>query len=325
MSDLAYVLRQIPPSNDPNLLVGRNPADDAAIYRVREDLALIQTVDFFTPIVDDPYLYGQIAATNSLSDVYAMGGVPMTALNVAAFPVKKLPADILGAILKGGADKAAEAGVPIVGGHTVDDDEPKYGLAVTGTVHPDRYIDAHGAKIGDSLILTKPLGTGIISTALKAEAASDSHVNQAVRWMTTLNRSASQAMVQTGAHAATDITGFGLLGHLVQLLEASGVAAELCAGAIPTLPGALEYADEGYLPGGTVSNLSYVENLVEFEPEVEEGLRLIMADAQTSGGLLVSLSPEACENFIQASTVDMLATQIGRIVEGPAGHIHVKM
>lgn len=323
MADLAYVLRQLPPLHDPRLLAGSNPADDAAVYRLSDDLALIQTVDFFTPIVDDPYVYGQIAAANSLSDVYAMGGQPLTALNIVGFPVKSLPLAILGEILRGGAEKAAEGGVPIVGGHTVDDAEPKYGLAITGTVHPERMVTAHGGRPGDLLVLTKPLGTGVVSTALKAGAAGTAEVTQAVRWMTTLNRRAGLAMVAAGAHASTDITGYGLLGHLVELCRASGVAAVLEAAAVPLLPGALEQARLGFLPGGTHSNLSYVRNEVEFAPGTDEVLPALLADPQTSGGLLVALPEDRWQDFLAHAGEDMLAAPVGRLVTGTPGQIQV--
>jgi selenide, water dikinase len=225
MADLAYVLRHLPAQSDPALLSGTELGDDAAVYRLTGDLALVQTVDFFTPIVDDPYTFGRIAAANALSDVYAVGGTPLTALNIVGFPVKSLPLALLGEILRGGADMAAEAGVVIVGGHTIEDDEPKYGLAVTGTVHPNRFLSGRGAQTGDVLVLTKPLGTGVISTALKAGAVRPEHLTEAVRWMTTLNRDAARAMLAAGAHAVSDITGFGLLGHLAEMCELSGVSA----------------------------------------------------------------------------------------------------
>ncbi len=312
MTDLAYVLRQLTPPGDPNLLVGADPADDAAVYRLNDDLALVQTVDFFTPIVDDPYTFGQIAAANSLSDVYAMGAQPLTALNIVGFPIKSLPAQVLGEILRGGADKAREAGVPIVGGHTIDDTEPKYGLSVTGTVHPQRFITARGGRAGDVLVLTKPLGTGTISTALKAGSATTTHVDQAVRWMTTLNRAASSAMLMAGAHAATDITGFGLLGHLLDLCQASRVGALIDSAAIPFLPGALGYAQQGFVPGGTQTNLSYVNPFVEFGG-TDESVQTILGDPQTSGGLLVALPPDRVANFGSYADGGMLVTTIGRL------------
>jgi selenide,water dikinase len=323
MSDLAHVLRHLPPQTDSNILVGNGLADDAAVYRLGDDLALVQTVDFFTPIVDDPYDYGQIAAANSLSDVYAMGAEPMTALNIVGFPVRDLPIEVLGEILRGGADKAAEAGVAILGGHTVDDEEPKYGLAVTGRVHPGRFITAHTARPGDLLVLTKPVGTGVIATALKAGVASEAEVRQAVRWMSTLNRSASRAMLEAGAHAATDLTGYGLLGHLSEMCAASGVAARLESSAVPLLPSALPFARAGYTPGGAATNAEYLRGRVRFENGSDRALQALLQDPQTSGGLLISLAPDALPRFLIASAEDMLAAVVGTVESGAPGHITV--
>jgi selenide,water dikinase len=323
MSDLTYVLRQLPRTHDANLLVGDNPADDAAVYRLSDDLALVQTVDFFTPVVDDPFTFGQIAAANSLSDVYAMGGRPLTALNIVGFPITILPAQILADILRGGSDIAASAGVTIVGGHTVDDQEPKYGLAVTGTVHPDRYISSHDARPGDVLVLTKPIGTGVVTTALKAGVAHEAHVSEAVRWMTTLNRSASEAMMATSAHAATDITGFGLLGHLSDLCSASGVSAILDSEAVPLLPGALEYARMGHIPGGTRTNLDFVRNRVSVASGVSDLVLSLLTDAQTSGGLLIAFDPAGAEAFARRAGPEVLAVQVGQIVPGTATAVRV--
>jgi selenide,water dikinase len=323
MADLAYVLRHLPRDRDPNLLVGPDMADDAAVYRLSDELALIQTVDFFTPIVDDPFTFGQIAAANSLSDVYAVGGKPLTALNIAGFPVKSLPAETLSEILRGGAEKAAEAGVTIVGGHTIDDDEPKYGLAVTGTVHPDRFLSAHGALPGDALILTKPLGTGAITTALKAGKAEERHVRQAVRWMTQLNDVASSAALSAKAHAVTDISGYGLLGHLAELCRASGVAAVVERPLCPLLPGAADYVAAEIVPGGTSANLAALEELVKFDEAISELDRMLLADPQTSGGLLVALPFERVEVFRQAADRQMLTCLVGRIVAGTPGQVSV--
>jgi len=323
MSGLAHVLRHIPGSDDPNLLVGRDPADDAAVYRLAGGLALVQTVDFFSPIVDDPYIYGQIAASNSLSDVYAVGGTPVTAMNIVGFPFDSLSHDVLAEILRGGADKATQAGVPIVGGHTVDDLEPKYGLSVTGTVDPDRMVTTRGAVVGDLLVLTKPLGTGTISTALKAGVAAAVHVEQAVRWMVTLNRAASRAMLAAGAHAATDVTGYALLGHLSGLCTASGVAAVIWASACPLLPGAAEYVQQGFAPRGTRTNLEALEQLVQFAPELDEATALLLADPQTSGGLLVSLPEERLAAMLAEADPSMLCQVIGRVVEGTPGVVRV--
>jgi selenide, water dikinase len=324
MADLAYVLRQLPRPHDANLLVGSNPADDAAVYRLSDDLALVQTVDFFTPVVDDPYTYGRIAAANSLSDVYAMGGRPLTALNIVGFPIKSLPAQVLADILRGGSDMAASADVNIIGGHTVDDEEPKYGLAVTGTVHPDRFVSAHGAQPGDVVLLTKPIGTGVVTTALKAGVAHAAHVTEAVRWMTTLNRAASEAMLAVGAHAATDITGFGLLGHLTDLCAASNVSAVLESGSIPFLPGALEYARLGHIPGGTRSNLEFVRDRVSVASGVSDVILSLLADAQTSGGLIIALDPIAAEKFVHRAGPDLLAVNIGHIAPRAESMVRVR-
>jgi selenide,water dikinase len=318
------VLRHLPRSRDENLLAGDNPADDAAVYRIGDDLALVQTVDFFTPVVDDPYRFGQIAAANSLSDVYAVGGKPLTALNIVGFPVNTLPTDVLSEILRGGADKAAEAGVAIVGGHTIDDDEPKYGLSVTGTVDPHAFISPRGAVAGDVLLLTKPIGTGVITTAGKAGAASSSHLSGAVRWMTTLNRAASRAMLQSGVHAATDVTGFGLLGHLADLCDASGVSAVVSTSRVPLLPGALEYVRAGRVPNGTRTNLEFALGVSLIDPGVSETVRLLLADSQTSGGLLVALPPEGVSAFERLASRDMLAAEIGRITPRAEYRIRVQ-
>jgi selenide,water dikinase len=322
MTDLAYVLRHLPHYHDPNLLAGDNPADDAAIYRLRDDLALVQTVDFFTPIVDDPYTYGQIAAANSLSDVYTMGGSPVTALNIVGFPVNDLPLEILSEILRGGAEKAAEAGVPIVGGHTVDDAEPKYGLSVTGTVHPERFLTAQGGRPGDVLVLTKPIGTGVIATALKAGAARPEDMAEAVRWMVTLNRDAAAAMLDAGARASTDITGFGLLGHLVEMGRASGVAATIDSAAVPILPGAFDAARAGFIPNGSRTNLTYIEPNVTFA-DVDEAMRALLVDPQTSGGLLLALPPENLDTFASHAGAALLSAVIGTLTAGVPGAVLV--
>jgi len=309
------VLRRIPSLGDPRLLVGDNPADDAAVFRLRDDLALVQTLDFFAPIVDDPYAFGQIAAANALSDVYAVGGTPISALNVACFPTGTLPRETLAAILTGGADKAREAGVAIVGGHTVDDDEPKYGLAVTGTVDPDRMITTRGAKPGDLLLLTKPIGTGTIATALKAGAATDAHVRQATRWMTTLNRSASAAMVGAEAHAATDVTGYGLLGHLLDFCRASTVSARIAVSAVPHLPGAPDYIAAGYIPNGSRTNTAYVRDAVDGIDRVGEATWVLLNDPQTSGGLLVAVGPSQLDAFVSQIGPDALASIVGDVTQ----------
>lgn len=313
--ELAYVLRHLPNPGDPNLLLGLGTRDDAAVYRLTDDLALVQTVDVFTPIVDDPYTFGQIAAANALSDVYAKGGRPLLALNVAGFP-RKLPLDILAEILRGGAEKAVEAGVAIVGGHTIDDPEPKYGLAVTGLVHPDRFVSNAGARVGDALVLTKPLGIGVITTGIKQDRTPPDVVADAVRVMNQLNRSASEAMLEIGVHAATDITGYGLLGHLYEMAEASGVAARVTAGAVPVLRGAADLARGGAVAGGTARNLEWLDGKVKWTDQVDEITRILLADAQTSGGLLIALPSSRAATLSQALRAHGVETTaiIGQIV-----------
>jgi len=289
---LGYVIAQLPPPTDPDLLVGTNTADDAAVYRLSPDLALVQTVDFFTPVVDDPYDFGRISAANSLSDIYAMGATPRLALNIVGFPVGVLPLDCLVEILRGGAEVARLAGVTIAGGHTIDDREPKYGMAVTGTIRPGAQITNATAQVGDLLVLTKPLGTGVIATGIKRGVAEPAVIAAATASMTTLNKDASVAALAHGVHAMTDVTGFGLLGHLFEMCRGSGVSAELWVERLPWLPGAAELVREGVVPGGTRRNLEYVDPHTEWEGGFADWERLLIADAQTSGGLLIAL-PEA--------------------------------
>ncbi len=318
------MLRHLPPPNDPNLLVGTNTADDAGVYRLSDDLALVQTVDFFTPVVDEPYWFGAIAAANALSDVYAMGGRPLTALNIVGFPVGALPLDVLAEILRGGGDKAREAGVTLVGGHTVDDTEPKYGLSVTGLVHPDKIYTNAGARAGDLLVLTKPLGSGIATTAIKQEKASPSLKEAVIAVMATLNRDAAEAMVESGAHAATDITGFGLLGHLAEMAAGSGLAATVSAAATPVLAGVLELAEQGVVPGGTRSNLQSLGDRLIFDDATPEAMRLVLGDAQTSGGLLIAIDPDACPALLEGlRRRGVPGAVIGRLSAGMEGTITV--
>ena len=292
------MLRQLPTTSDPNLLVGIGTADDAAVYRLNDDVALVQTVDFFPPIVDDPYVFGEVAAANALSDVYAMGGAPLLALNIVGFPAA-LPKDILVQILKGGAAKTREAGVLIVGGHTVDDAEPKYGLAVTGTVRPGAQVTNAGARPGDALVLTKPIGSGIITTAGKQQAVDAPLLDQAVAMMSTLNDAASRAMVRVGVNACVDVTGFGLVGHLREVVEASGVGARLAVGRIPVLDGVRRLLDRGIAPGGTRRNLESTLGAVAWSPSLTEEERLLVCDAQTSGGLLISVPEERTDELLR--------------------------
>lgn len=317
------MLRHLPQINDPNVLVGTNTADDAAVYRLNEELAIVQTVDFFTPVVDDPYTFGVIAAANSLSDIYAMGGQPLFALNVVGFPEKKLPMEVLGAILRGGSDKAAEAGISIVGGHTVSDQEPKYGLVVTGVIHPGRIVTNAGARPGDILYLTKPLGLGIITTAHKRDLVPPPILDEAVAVMATLNKAAAEAMVKAGVHACTDITGFGFLGHLYEMMAASGTGAEIEVSQIPVLEAAWTFARQGVVPGGTRKNLAYLQDRLRLDADFGEDTLLVLADAQTSGGLLIAVAPEqaaALEQELAATGVTRFA-RIGKVIAAEAGNI----
>lgn len=318
------MLSLLPPIADPNLLVGPETCDDAAVYRLTDDLALVLTVDYFTPIVDDPYAFGQIAAANSLSDVYAMGGRPIAMLSIVGFPKDKLPLGVLGEILKGGAEKGREAGVAVVGGHSIDDAEPKIGYAVAGLVHPARIWKNVGARPGDALILTKPLGTGIISTAIKQGKAAPATVEAAVRTMATLNRAAAEAAAQVLVHAVTDVTGFGLLGHLREMTCGSGVRARLAAGRVPLLPDVVALAQAGYVPGGTKRNLRAVAGIVRWDAGIPEPLRTAMGDAQTSGGLLIA-TPDGIGLLRALERAGVTeARQIGEIVgDDPAGTIEV--
>ena len=292
------VLSKVPLITDPDLLVGTETGDDAAVYRINDSQALILTVDFFPPITDDPFEFGEIAAANSLSDVYAMGGRPVVALNIVGFPAS-LDKDILGEVLRGGYSKANEAGCLIAGGHTVDDPEPKYGLSVVGLVEPGRQVSNAGAKPGDALILTKPLGTGIITTAAKQGTVDRDVMQGAVKTMATLNRAASEAMMKVGVNAATDVTGFGLMGHLKSMVRGSGVTAEVSLAAVPVLPGARELLERGVAPGGTHRNLSSVADAVEWHAGLTDNDQLLLCDAQTSGGLLISV-PEGCKDALLA-------------------------
>ena len=320
------MLRQLPHISDPNVIVGTALPDDAGVYRLRADLAIAQSVDVFTPVVDDPYDYGRIAAANALSDLYAMGARPLLALNIIGFPVGKLPLAIMADILRGGAEKAKEAGVVVLGGHTVDDEEPKYGLAVTGVVHPERVVSNVGARPGDALVLSKPIGIGTITTALKQGRADPAHVAQAVEVMATLNAGAMDAMLEVGVHACTDITGYGLLGHLHEMLLASGVAAEVNAGAVPVLEPAWTYAAQDIFPGGSRSNRIYLEGhgFVHWDG-IDPVVRLLLCDAQTSGGLLMAVEAARADALVEALRArhTPAAAIIGRITEGPAGHIWV--
>jgi selenide,water dikinase len=289
------LLGSLPKVTDPNVLVGSAIADDAAIYRIDDERALVLTTDFFTPIVDEPYDFGAIAATNALSDVYAMGGTPLTALNLVGFPEGDLDVSVLGDILRGGAEKAREAGIDIVGGHTIKTDEPIYGLAVTGMVHPARVASNAGGKPGDALVLTKPLGLGIVTTAAKQDRDTAGAIREAIRLMSTLNRAAAEAMAAIGAHACTDITGFGLLGHLRNVALASGCAATVRLGAVPVIEAAWTYVREGVAPGGTHANWRFLNEWVQYDAGIDKTAQLVLCDAQTSGGLLVAVEPSKAD------------------------------
>ena len=298
--------------------------DDAAVYRLADDLALVHTVDVFTPVVDDPYHYGAISAANALSDVYAMGGRPILALNIVGFPRSKLPMSVLEEILHGGADKATEAGVIIAGGHSIDDPEPKYGLAVTGIVHPDGVVRNVGARPGDQLVLTKPLGIGVITTGIKQGKTSAAAAEEAIRVMETLNRAGAEAMIETGVHAATDVTGFGLLGHLHEMTSGSRVRARIHYSRVPVLAEATTLVQQGAIAGGTARNYEYLQPKVTFDG-LEEGQRLLLCDAQTSGGLLMAVPADRLESLTAALRRRGVATaaHIGEITAEGDGRIEV--
>lgn len=311
--------------SDPNLIVGIEGADDAGVYKISEEVALIQTIDFFTPIVDDPYWFGQIAAANALSDVYAMGGRPLTAMNVVCFPIKEMPLTVLQEILRGGLDKMKEAEAVLVGGHSVEDPELKYGLSVTGIVHPERVIRNQGARPGDRLILTKPLGTGIINTAIKAGLAEGETVERVTRTMAALNRGASEAMQEVGASACTDITGFGLLGHACEMIEGTEVGMVIYASKVPYFPEAEEFAKMGLVPGGTYRNREFREQMVNLHPEIPPWLVDILFDAQTSGGLLISVPSSKVEALLERLRKrGVEAALIGEVTREHPGRIVVK-
>jgi len=310
---------------DPNLLVGLETSDDAGVYQLTPDLALVQTVDFFTPIVNDPFAFGQIAVANALSDVYAMGGKPLTAMNLVAFPVKTLAQSVLKDILLGGLSKMEEAEVTLVGGHTVDDPEIKYGLSVTGLIHPKKILSNAKAIPGDLLVLTKPIGTGIIATALKGGMASEKAVRQMVESMTTLNRKASEKMQALGAHACTDITGCGLIGHGLEMAKASHVGLRIWANKVPTFAEAMDYAKIGMIPGGAYSNRQFFSCRVDVVPSVPTVLVDLFYDPQTSGGLLISLPPREAEKLVSAlgEDGDQVAAIIGEVVKEPEGRMEI--
>ncbi len=283
----------------PNLLVGLESLDDAGVFRLTDEIALVQTVDFFTPIVDDPYTFGQIAAANALSDVYAMGGTPLTAMNLVCFPSKAMDFSILKEILRGGLDKINEAEVTLVGGHSIDDPELKYGLSVTGTVHPNKILGNAGARPGDQLVLTKPIGTGLVNTALKGNMASAEAVDAAVAQMTTLNREAAELLMEFDVHACTDVTGFGLLGHACEMLLSGEVGIEIDHTAVPIIAGAIEYASQGLIPGGTYRNRDHGASRVEIASGLPDWVESVLFDPQTSGGLIIALPSADAKSLLQ--------------------------
>jgi selenide,water dikinase len=315
-ADIHALLAEFAPQADPRLLVGNDTADDAAVYQLDGERAVVTTADFFTPVLDDPYDFGRVAAANAISDIYAMGATPLVALNLVAWPLESLGRDALRDVLRGGADIAREAGVAIVGGHSIDDPEPKYGLAVTGVVDPGRILRNSTALAGHDLFLSKPIGAGVATTALKRGVASDELVSCAVEVMTTLNRDAAEAAHAVGASAVTDVTGFGLLGHLYELTKASGLSARVDAASVPMLPGVLELArgSDSAIAGGTRRNRQWLEEFVSWGPDVDEAHRWLLCDAMTSGGLLMAAPAES----------DPPGARIGTLEPGPAGAIRVE-
>jgi selenide,water dikinase len=318
-------LQELPLISDPNLIVGIERAEDAGVYKLSDDLAIIQTLDFFTPIVDDPYTFGQVAAANALSDVYAMGGRPLTAMNIVCFPVETMDVSVLREILAGGLDKLHEAGVTLVGGHSVEDQELKYGLSVTGVVHPQKVVLNSGARVGDRLILTKPLGTGIINTALKGGVADEATVAKSVRCMVTLNNKASELMMTAEVHACTDVTGFGLLGHACEMIEGTDVGMMLHSSDVPFFPEAKELAEMGMTPGGLHRNREFRLNMVEIGDNVPQFMLDILFDPQTSGGLLISVAASEAESLLERMHEEGIeeAALIGEVTAEPKGRIIV--
>ena len=328
-ADLQHVLHLLPAFDHPDLLVGTETNDDAGVFRLTPDLAIVNTVDFFTPIVDDPFTFGQIAAANALSDVYAMGGEPKTALNIVGFPRGAMEIETLVEVLKGGADRVREAGAVVIGGHSIIDPEIKYGMAVTGVVHPDRIVRNVGARPGDALVLTKPLGTGIITTASKRAAGTDAPLARslaaAVASMITLNATASRVMLAFDVHACSDVTGFSLLGHSQEMATGSGVTIELAAASLPLLEGAPELAESGNLTGGCRRNRAYLQDKVSLDPSVRPGLVEVAFDPQTSGGLLIALPAAQASRLVadlKASGVHA-ATIVGRVLDMRGVAVHL--
>ncbi|HEU4965620.1 MAG TPA: selenide, water dikinase SelD [Bacilli bacterium] len=327
-ADLAQVLRYLPKSEvpDANLIVGIDTSDDAGVYKINDEQALVQTLDYFTPIVDDPYMFGAIAATNALSDVYAMGGTPLTVMNIVGFPITKLDKKILADILRGGADKVREAGAVIVGGHSIDDTDPKFGCSVTGIVHPDKIWTNAGAKPGDKLILTKPIGVGIITTAIKRGKASAEATRLATEAMATLNRIPAETAQAYDVHACTDVTGFGLVGHTLEMARGGNVGIVLNAGDVPVLPETCDYVCEKIFPGGTVRNMEWVADDVDYLDGVDETAKIILCDAVTAGGLLIAVPGEQADELVAKMRDNGVAAAavIGEVVADHPGRITVR-
>jgi len=320
------VLRYVPQIADPRVLADAATRDDAAVLKISEDRAIVATVDFFAPIVDDPYAFGLIAGANSLSDIYAMGATPLLALNIVAWPRRPDLFQFLPDVLRGGADVVQEAGALLLGGHSVEDDEPKYGMVVVGEVAPEKLIHNAGAKAGDVLVLTKPIGTGILSTALKRARLEEDDLEEAVQVMATLNAAAADAMRANSphVHAATDVTGFGLVGHLHNMLKASGVSARIDVESVPVMDIVMQLISEGVVPGGTERNAASADSFTDWGNATPDQ-RLLLADAQTSGGLLVSVAPDSVDSFLNSCNDRnvLVAAVVGEVLEGPAGHIIV--
>lgn len=324
-ADLAEVIRMLPPTTlNSDLLVGLDTSDDAGVYRLNDDLALVQTVDFFTPIVDDPYSFGQVAAANAISDIYAMGGKPLTALNIVAFPIATLDKHILADILRGAADKLKEAGATLVGGHSIDDKEPKFGLAVTGLVHPQKIRTNTGARPGDKLILTKPIGVGILTSSIKKGLLTSKEIARVTEVMATLNKKAAETMESYDVHACTDVTGFGLLGHALEIAKGSGVGIRMIQKQVPILEKVRELAEKGVIPGGTKNNYAHIKGSVSFPETMDQVDQWILCDAVTSGGLLIAVEVEQAEKLLsELHQVGVEAGLIGEVIEEEAGRIIV--
>lgn len=325
-ADLRQVLQSLSPATDnPNLLVGLDTSDDAGVYKLNDDTAIVQTLDFFTPIVDDPYSFGQIAAANAISDVYAMGGKPITALNIVAFPIADLDKQILSRILEGADSKLKEAGVALVGGHSIDDKEPKFGLSVTGTIHPDKIRTNSGAQPGDVLILTKPIGVGILTTSIKRGLVNEAEIERVTKVMATLNKTAAETMDNYEIHACTDVTGFGLLGHASEMAKGSNVEIGISNQQVPVLSRVKELAENGAVPGGTKNNFNYLQKDVTFAEPLDQIDQWILCDAVTSGGLLAAVKEADAESLLaDLHDKNIEAAIIGSVADGNNGHITVE-